>query len=197
MSKDFYRRNLPHYQPEAATFFVTIRLDGSLPQEAVERLQLEQRELEDFYSGIAQNTARKEKAHQLRDVYFAKFEDLLDGAATGPHWLREPHIASIVSEALHYRDGREYELICFSIMPNHVHVVFTPKPVERLGESLYTGGATTGFIVTDILGSLKKYTGREANKVLGRAGAFWQHESYDHVIRNSEELSVASQKCLE
>ncbi|HCA80801.1 MAG TPA: hypothetical protein DEP53_13820 [Bacteroidetes bacterium] len=36
--------------------------------------------------------------------------------------------------------------------------------------------------------SLKRHTAREANKILGRRGAFWQDESYDHVIRNSEEL---------
>ena len=38
------------------------------------------------------------------------------------------------------------------------------------------------------MGSLKKHTALEANKVLHRTGAFWQHESYDHVIRDSKEL---------
>lgn len=35
-------------------------------------------------------------------------------------------IASIVKEAIHYRDGKEYELIVYTIMPNHIHLVFTP-----------------------------------------------------------------------
>ncbi len=38
------------------------------------------------------------------------------------------------------------------------------------------------------LQSLKAYTAREANDVLHRAGAFWQHESYDHVIRDGKEM---------
>ena len=36
--------------------------------------------------------------------------------------------------------------------------------------------------------SLKGRTVREANLVLGRRGAFWQHENYDHVVRDEAEL---------
>jgi REP element-mobilizing transposase RayT len=60
-------------------------------------------------------------------------------------------------------------------MPNHVHIVIN---VERSGTSLYK-----------ILQSLKAYTARECNKILNRTGSFWQHESYDHVIRNDKELN--------
>ena len=36
--------------------------------------------------------------------------------------------------------------------------------------------------------SLKSYTANEANRILGRSGQFWQHESYDHWIRDDAEL---------
>lgn len=39
-----------------------------------------------------------------------------------------------------------------------------------------------------ILQSLKAYTARRANEIIGQKGAFWQHESYDHVVRNGKEL---------
>jgi putative transposase len=39
-----------------------------------------------------------------------------------------------------------------------------------------------------IMHSLKLYTAREANLVLGRTGSFWQHENYDHVVRDEAEL---------
>ena len=32
--------------------------------------------------------------------------------------------------------------------------------------------------------SLKSYTAKEANKVLNRTGEFWEHESYDHYVRD-------------
>lgn len=63
-------------------------------------------------------------------------------------------------------------------MPNHVHLVF--KHIKAVGQ--------TDYPVTKILSSLKRYTARQANKVLNRKGQFWQHESFDRVIRNREEL---------
>ena len=44
-------------------------------------------------------------------------------------------------------------------------------------------------IVTEILGKHKGSTARECNKLLNRSGKFWQHESYDHVVRNGKELN--------
>lgn len=42
--------------------------------------------------------------------------------------------------------------------------------------------------LTNELRLLKGSTARECNKILNRNGTFWQHESYDHVIRDPEEL---------
>ena len=36
--------------------------------------------------------------------------------------------------------------------------------------------------------SLKSYTANEANKLLRRTGQFWQHESYDHWVRDEDEM---------
>ena len=42
--------------------------------------------------------------------------------------------------------------------------------------------------LTIIMHSLKSYTANRANELLGRSGQFWQHESYDHWVRDVEEL---------
>ena len=60
-------------------------------------------------------------------------------------------------------------------MSNHVHVVFEPCRSERYSE------------LPKIMQSLKRHTARQANRILGREGAFWQDESYDRVIRDNEE----------
>ena len=39
-----------------------------------------------------------------------------------------------------------------------------------------------------IMHSLKRQTARDCNRLLGKSGAFWQHESYDHWIRDLDEL---------
>ncbi len=79
---------------------------------------------------------------------------------------------------MHYLDGRKYALIAYCIMPNHVHVVF--EPLLEKPEHYYSLG--------NIMQSLKGYTAWQANQILGRKGAFWQDESYDHVVRDDQEL---------
>ena len=39
--RDFYRRNLPHWQPEGAICFITFRLANSLPLQIMQQLQEE------------------------------------------------------------------------------------------------------------------------------------------------------------
>lgn len=78
-------------------------------------------------------------------------------------------------------------------MPNHVHQVFTPIVGRDLSrpenQSVLDMNVELRFpIVTDILRLIKGSTARECNKILNRSGAFWQHESYDHVVRDHNEL---------
>ena len=80
----------------------------------------------------------------------------------------------MVQDSIHYGSQQlgYYDWDACVVMANHVHLLAWPKaPPPKL------------------LRSLKSYTGREANKLLGRAGeSFWQKESYDHWVRNDDEL---------
>ena len=43
--------------------------------------------------------------------------------------------------------------------------------------------------VSELMHSLKRYTGRKANQILGLTGqSFWQEESYDHLVRDESEF---------
>jgi len=56
-------------------------------------------------------------------------------------------------------------------MANHVHLLVLP----RISPSRF-------------LQTLKGYTAREANRLLGRTGQpFWQAETYDHTVRDDRE----------
>lgn len=182
---NFYRRKLPHWQPHGAEYFVTFRLAGSLPKEAIVKLKRERDLLIQKHSS---GSPRSDKLSDLRakvhKLIFKKYDDLLDESLTGPTWLAQTEVTEIVKEAIHFRDGQEYELYAYSIMPNHVHLVFKlPDPRSINPEE------NEDFPVTKLLHSLKSYTALEANKVLLRVGnSFWQSESYDHVIRDSNEL---------
>jgi hypothetical protein len=43
----FYQRNLPHWQPTNAEFFITFRLAGSLPKQAISMLRAYRKELKE------------------------------------------------------------------------------------------------------------------------------------------------------
>ena len=199
--KTYYQRNLPHYQPPGYTFFVTYRLDGSLPVETIKRLKEERKSELRKISGYNNKVVRNEKYKEYQKIYFGKFDKLLDGSDYGPLWLNNYKVAEIVKEAIHYRDKRDYDLICYTIMPNHVHQVFTPivardssramKGEESLPDSEDNLDINVELqlpVVTNILRLIKGSTARECNKVLNRSGKFWQQESYDHVVRDNKEL---------
>ena len=97
----------------------------------------------------------------------------MDRADTGPQYLRNPEIAAVVVRALYF--GQEqldhYQLHAWVVMANHVHVLLTPKVDPAR-----------------LVKSIKGFTAREANQILGRTGEpFWERETYDHWVRDAQE----------
>jgi putative transposase len=183
---DFYRRHLPHFQPPEARYLVTLRLAGTLPLTILANMKQEYLRA---VMGIEQTGSLQERLrcyHEAQMAYFKKFDSLLDFSSTGPIWLADARVANIVSDALHFFDGRRYDLLCFSIMPNHIHSILDTNGYEPARLQRHK----TLLPLTQILSSVKSYTAHEANKVLHRSGAFWQQETYDHVVRDSDELEA-------
>ncbi len=177
--KPSYRRHLPHIQPPGATLFVTFRLAGSIPVEILCQLNEEQERIEKRLAQIGDPAERAHLADREQRRLFGKWDKALDSAQAGPFWLRDERIAALVADSMHYLDHRRYTLEVFCIMPNHVHCVFTP-----LSKS---GG--TWYSMSSIMHSLKRHTALHANRILGRRGDFWQHENYDHVVRDEKEFN--------
>lgn len=189
--KEYYHRHLPHWQPTGVVFFITFRLKGSLPYEAIKALR-EEREREKIEAEkSAQDQSRKQNYLDERN-YFGRWDTLLDKAEFGPCWLSQPEVAKIVKEALMYRDEKVFDLYAFCIMSNHVHLVIKPCRSERYSnlqmQSNQSDHQPDILPLHKIMQSLKRHTARQANIVLGRDGAFWQDESYDHVVRDNDEF---------
>ena len=100
-------------------------------------------------------------------------EDRALAQGRGRLWLSDARVARRVVEAIRAGESREfYELSAWVVMPNHVHLLILPE-----------------VSLPKITHWIKGRTAREANLSLGRAGEpFWQHESYDHWVRNEREL---------
>ena len=173
---EYYRRHLPHIHPEQATFFITFRLHNSLPNWIIRKLQ-EDREVDKamLLSGVLDRG-------EFHRRYFEQFDSFLDAQKEGNRWLIDPATASIVANACTYCDGKSFDLISYCVMPNHVHLLIQITDEHKRSEKiLYTH-------LTSVMQSLKSYTAKECNKLLGRNGQFWQRESYDRKIRDQYEL---------
>lgn len=182
---------MPHIQPGGATFFVTFRLAGSLPKEVVLQLKEEQSKNERLLKNMKDEEKRKKKINDHRKLYFGKFDEILDKATSGPCWLKDERILKVVADAIRLHDKKEYDWLAYCIMPNHVHLVFTVRHdfISSMRAEARATNTTSRYIMTDILRLIKGATAKEANKILNRTGAFWQHESYDRVVRDEKELN--------
>jgi putative transposase len=113
---------------------------------------------------------RIEEARQRR----IQLEDYLDHGH-GECWLRQPAIAGLTEGALRHFDGSRYELLAWVVMPNHVHVLLR----------------TWRRPLASVVQSWKRFVAREANKLLGREGAFWEREYWDTYMRDEEQAVTA------
>ncbi|MBI5329988.1 MAG: transposase [Betaproteobacteria bacterium] len=101
-----------------------------------------------------------------------KVNSLLD-QGSGVCWLARPEIAEMVRDVL-LAETVHSRLHAWVVMPNHVHALIEPL-----------GGTT----LSDVLQRTKSISAHRANQVLGLEGAFWQRETYDHLIRDQQDFN--------
>jgi REP element-mobilizing transposase RayT len=162
---------LPHWTLGGATYAVCFRLGDSLPRSATERWR---RERTAILAG-AGPFLTSEQESRLRELFAERVERCLD-SGHGACWLRRPDIARIAADALQHFDRDRYGLLAWCVMPNHVHAVVQPSARHTL---------------PGILKSWKGFIGKEASRMLGLQGEFWQPEYYDHLIRDADDLAHA------
>ncbi|MEX2142924.1 MAG: hypothetical protein WD894_26945 [Pirellulales bacterium] len=184
----FRRRRLPHWDAEDATYFITTCLAGSIPAQGLMRLQQfrETLELKPRPIGLSLDEweARKHK------LIFARFDGIIDDEPAVRH-LANPLAASEVESSLRHFAGERYDLLGFVVMPSHFHWIFHPRAnwvQSCIEKSRQDGKPDTRTPRQRIMQSVKGYSAHQCNRLLDLYGEFWQDESYDHVIRNDNEL---------
>lgn len=161
--KDWHRRfhSVPHRENKALQS-ITFRLYDSLPKEVIEEIK---RKLDINEDDSSCDSIQYQRLRQK----IAEFED----AGYGQCFLRDERIAAIMQDSLKHFDGERYQLICWCIMPNHVHVLIE---------------VNEGWSLSRIMHGWRSYTAKEANRILGRTGKFWMEEYYDRYIRDDNHL---------
>jgi putative transposase len=93
-----------------------------------------------------------------------------------------PNVARAIALqcCLHDNDLKHF-LHAAAIMPDHVHLIFTP---------LVNSGKREIYSLAEIMGGIKGASAQLMNRELGRCGKVWQAESFDRVLRSSESLDT-------
>jgi putative DNA methylase len=156
--RGFHSRGyLPHCDEAGRIQFISFRLHDSMPIETIERWKRE----------LAQSPRirRREILRHRIDAYVDR--------GTGSCLLNDPRIATLVQSTLTHGDLRDYDLLAWCIMPNHVHTLIAPLPDRSL---------------TTIVGGWKSYTAHEANRILERQGRFWFPDYFDTFMKSAAQL---------
>jgi putative DNA methylase len=91
--------------------------------------------------------------------------------------MRLPDAArDLVLAACIHDNGIRYVLHACVVMPDHVHVLLTPR---RDAHGDY-------YALSEIMSGIKGASAHAVNRLLGRKGSLWQAESFDHLLRSGE-----------
>lgn len=177
-----YHGNLPHWRQAAGLYFVTFRLADSIPKTILAGWDGERRawmEAHGIKGYPASPNWRKEYEalpEQKRHMFHRMNERRLFvqlNKCHGECWLKEKHVREVVVNSIFHFDGDRWRVGDFVVMPNHVHLL-----VSMCG----------GYELEKVLYSVKRFSARAMNAVLGRSGRVWQKEYYDHIVRDRAEL---------
>ena len=185
--RTYYHGILPHWRQADCTYFVTYRLADALPQSVLREFHYE-RDQWLLHRGIDLTRTETEQVNwkntigRLSKVEQRLYERMMAmtlnrylDAGYGSCVLRRPQHASIVAKSLEHFHGERILTGDYVVMPNHVHVLM--RPLAK-------------FKLEDVLQSIKSFTANEINRRIGKQGRFWMRESYDHIVRDQEQLEA-------
>lgn len=157
------RGYLPHFDCPTAIQHVTFHLADSLPQEVLQRLDVELKLL----------------PPEKRDAERRKRLDTWMDAGYGSCILRQSAIASMVQNSLFCSDSKRYRLLAWVVMPNHVHVLFEPIDGSTVAKIV---ASWKRFTAGKICANLRLTGDRRARPI-------WHREYWDRYIRNEGHLA--------
>ncbi len=137
------KRNLPHIDLVGYYQFVTFRTHDSI---------------DDFLKRISEEDISTSLKQYKADEY-------LDGSPKGAYLNGE--VLQWLKRFLLSKDEILYNLVAFSIMPNHLHLLFKQK--EEIAKTIKIIKGASAF---------------EINKILTRKGSLWEKGYFDKGIRD-------------
>lgn len=155
---------LPHWQQSEAMQFVTFRLGDAMPQDKLRQWRGERAIWQCHHPPPW--TLEEQREYHRRFTW--TLEQWLDRGA-GSCLFKDPAARQIIEDTLMHDHGTRAVHHAWVIMPNHVHLLFTPR--ERI----------------EVL--IKAWKGVSARRI-GR-GSIWQKGYHDTMIRDPEHFANA------
>jgi len=163
-----YRRILPHWRQDGATYFITFHTSDSLPKAALAELKLRH----DLWLQAHPLPHTKEEQKEINRRLTVHTESWLDrGKGRCPFARLKERM--LLHGALTFFHGKRVILIAFVIMPNHVHAIVRPLK---------------GFELEAWIGSVKQYVSTRVDKAGQENRPFWFEEAYDRIVRDEVHL---------
>ena len=198
--ENWHSRRLPHYDAEDKYQMITYRLADSLPKNVIEIIKnkCEQLELESK-TGVTGSSLVKENQHpkQLSGVaggspvkkdqqtqYRLLVEKYLD-QGHGSCLLSKPQYAKIIIDNWHHFDQHRYDLISYTVMPNHVHLLIKTYPDWPLEKVVHAWKSYTAHQILNLENN------RRAAGEPRQEQALWQREYWDRFIRDEKHFNSA------
>ena len=145
--KGWYSRGyLPHFDGGEIPQFITARLFDSLPQNILQKFQLE-----------LERKGIENIEYEMRK----QIEGFLD-KGYGECFLRDERIAKIAADALLFHTEKKYKLIAWAVMPNHIHFLAVPFKDIELAEITHSVKSYTAKEANKVLNRTGKFWQRES-----------------------------------
>ncbi|MDO4411427.1 MAG: transposase [Akkermansia sp.] len=159
LSKEFYHkgRNLPHFHKGRKIHFITFRLADSLPQVFLSQLKIKIESLDKDKQDI---------------IYRKRIEEWLN-QGIGNCLLRQKKYAQFVVDVWKFYEQKDYDLLAWVVMPNHVHVLLNLYDSANIGK---------------VIRRWKSYSAYKINNIKNSTGEIWMNDYYDRFIRDRKHL---------
>ena len=163
---DITVRNLPHWNQNNKSYFVTFRLADAMPAEVMKEYKARVQEVEKRYP-MPRTKMQQAEVDKIKHNTLEKYLDAGHGACI----LKESRLRESLVETLEHDEGVDYELDAYVIMPNHIHLLLATlgdKPIQV------------------IINTIKKVSGHHICWLANCKAPLWEREYYDRLIRNAQ-----------
>lgn len=152
--------------------FITFQLKNTIPYDKWKKYKsLIQSEISQIKNKNSGKEELDKEYYNILKTNHLYIDEIIDTAEFGEAFLQEYKYASIVEESIRMKSKKDFFLIAYSIMPNHVHLL-----IKNIREPVYM-----------ILKSIKSLSERRINIVRENQEKIWQQESFESIIKTKKE----------